>query len=263
MRRGPARFDACDKVCHEPHMSASRHSLSRDGLLRTDSLRLAATGAPWPLAVENAAAIAAHFANRRAANPSFYDGQVFVLRKLAQDAAGITATLSLERFSSFLYWRDGCAEDDATLDGFGAALVRSAEGHVLAVRAAADTLNAGRVYLPGGFIDARDVRDDGTIDIDASIARELAEETGLDAHTLQRVPGYIIARHGRFCCFGVEFRSSLSAAMLRNEMLSGMAHAGDGELTDVIVIEDENDLAHHDVLDYARLVVGSVLGAQR
>ena len=263
MRRVPARFDACDKVCHEPRMTAPRHLLSRDGLLRTDSLRLAVIDAPWPLAVENTAAIAAHFAHRQAANPSFFDGQVFVLRQLWRQGTHIEGVASLERFSSFLYWRDGRAGDAEALDGFGAALVRSAEGHVLAIRASAGTLNAGRVYLPGGFIDARDRRANGTIDMDASIARELAEETGLDARTLQRVPGYIVARYGRYCCFCVEFHSPLAATDLREEMLCGIAREGDGEVADVIVIRDEGDLAHYDVIDHARLVIGSVLAAQR
>lgn len=259
MRRGPTRFDACDKVCNEPRMTGLHRPLPRDGMIATDSLRLVVTDAPWPLAVENAADIAAHFARRQAANPSFFDGQVFVLRQIWQQGTGIEGVASLERFSSFLYWRDGRAGDAQALDGFGTALVRSAEGHVLAVRASAGTLNAGRVYLPGGFIDARDMRGNGTIDIDASIARELAEETGLDARTLQRAPGFIVARRGRYCCFCVEFRSPLGAAELRDEMLSGARRDTDGELADVIVIRDESDLVRHDVIDHARLVIGSAL----
>lgn len=229
------------------------------GVIRTDQLRLSVTDAAWPLAVANASTIAAHFARRQAANPAFFDGQVFVLRDLWQNGSSIEGSLSLERFSAFLYWRDGLADDASTLDGFGAALVRSAEGHVLAVTASSDTLNAGRVYLPGGFIDARDVRGDRSLDIDASIARELAEETGLDTGTLQRVPGYIVARHGRHCCFCVEFRSRLSAEALRGQMLAGIARDQDRELADVVILRESTDLDRHDVLAYARLVAGSVL----
>ncbi|MGD9802483.1 MAG: NUDIX domain-containing protein [Hyphomicrobiaceae bacterium] len=178
-------------------MTAPRRSLPPDGVIRADRLRLSVTDALWPLAIENAAAITDHFARRKAGNPSFYDGQVFVLRDVWLEGAGIAGTLSLERFSSFLYWRDGMARDGATLDGFGSALVRSSEGHVLAVTAAQSTLNAGQVFLPGGFIDQRDRRGDRSIDIDASITRELLEETGLDAAALQRVPGYLVARSGR------------------------------------------------------------------
>jgi ADP-ribose pyrophosphatase YjhB (NUDIX family) len=240
-------------------MTAHRRPLPSTGILRVEQLLLSASDTPWPLAVENAAAIGDHFARRKAANPSFYDGEVFVLRDVWLGPSGIQGQFSLERFSSFLYWRDGLAHDGTTLDGFGSALVRSSEGHVLGVKASTGTLNAGRVYLPGGFIDRRDVRSDRTIDIDASIARELAEETGLDAGALRRVPGYIVARHGRHCCFCIEFRSPLAAEDLRAHMVAGITRDRDRELTDVIVIRDARDLERHDVLDHARLVAANVL----
>jgi len=236
-----------------------RHSLPTNDIIRTDSLRLSVTKAPWPLAVENAAAIDSHFARRKTANPSFYDGQVFVLRDIWREGTGIEASLSLERFSSFLYWRDGLARDEATLDGFGSALVQSADNHVLAIEASPGTLNAGRVYLPGGFIDARDVRSDRAVDIDASIARELAEETGLDALSLYRRPGYLVARHGHRCCFCIAYRAALGSEELRGKMLAGAERDTEHEVADVIIIRDMADLARHDVIDHARLLITDAL----
>ena len=236
-----------------------RQPLPSNQIIRTGSLRLSVTEARWPLAVENAADIRNHFDRRKATNPSFYDGQVFVVRDIWCEDAGIVASLSLERFSSFLYWRDGQACDDAALDGFGSALVQSAEGHVLAIKASPGMLNAGRVYLPGGFIDARDARTGGTIDIDASIARELAEETGLDARLLNRRPGYLVVRHGRHCCFCIAYRATLAAEELRREMLAGAALDTEREVADVIVIRDMDDLSQHSVVDHARLLIANAL----
>ena len=157
---------------------------------RVQDLKLATTCEPWPFAQRHAEAIQRHWAARTAENPSFWDGEVFVLRRLLRQGATIEGTLSLERFSAFLCWRDRMATDVETLDGFASAVVRSTEGHVLLGRAAADTLNGGRAFLPGGFIDPRDRRADGSIDLDAAVARELAEETGLAAEELTRTPGY-------------------------------------------------------------------------
>ncbi len=233
--------------------------LPADFVGRITRLRLTTTDTPWPLAVDNGAAITAHFERRRNGNPAFYDGEVFVLRHLDREPDAVAGTFSLERFSAFLFWRDHLAADPATLDGFATALVRSAEGHVIAGCATPGTLNAGRVYLPGGFIDARDRRPDGTIDIDASIARELAEETGLAVADLTRVAGYIVARHGRHCCFAIEYRSPLSTTALIDKLRRDLSESGDGELTDVVAIADAGDLARHDVLDHARFLVSNVL----
>ncbi len=243
-----------------PDQLSLRPSLPADFIGRINRLRLTTTDTPWPFATDNRAAIADHFERRRDGNPAFFDGQVFVLRQLSREPDAITGTFSLERFSAFLYWRDGVSSDSTILDGFATAVVRSAEGHVLAGRAAGDTLNAGRVYLPGGFIDARDRRPDGTIDIDASVARELAEETGLAVADLARMPGYIVARHGRHCCFAIEYRSPLTAAALLDRVRSSFAATADGELTELLAIASADDLARHDVLDHARFLVSHVLG---
>jgi len=192
-------------------------------------------------------------------NPSFYDGQVFVLRDVWQSGSSIAGTLSLERFSAFLYWRDGLTNDRITYDGFCTALIRSEEGHVMAVRASAGTLNAGRVYLPGGFIDARDALPDGTVDLDVSVTRELAEETGLDTALLHRQPGYIVARSGQHCCFCIVFRAPFGSEDLRALMLRGAQEDKDGELSDIIAIKNIGDLPRYDVIDHSRLVIASVL----
>lgn len=243
-------------------MSTQQPFWPESDVIEIGSLRLSVTDRPWQLARENAAEISAHFARRKATNPAFFDGQVFVLRELRHENGGMEAELSLERFSAFLYWRDGLGHDPQTLDGFGSALVRSAEGHILAVRAAPGTLNAGRVYLPGGFIDARDARDDGTIDIDASIARELAEETGLDANGLHRTPGYFVVRSGRHCCFAIAFQSPLAATELRDLMAEGAARDLDREIAEVVVIRNAHDVAQNQVLPHAERLITSLLSAQ-
>ncbi|MGD9802482.1 MAG: hypothetical protein AB7E81_19795 [Hyphomicrobiaceae bacterium] len=46
-------------------------------------------------------------------------------------------------------------------------------------------------------------------------------------------------------------------------MLAGIARDRDHELVDVVVIEGENDLTQHAMLDHARLIVGSVLRDRR
>lgn len=229
-------------------------------IMRTTDLALRVTNEPWPFATRHAPAIAAYFDTRTAANPSLYDGRVFVLRRLDVDGGRVAAAFSLERFSAFLYWRDGGVPDDGrTLDGFGSAIVRTADGAILLGRTALDTMNPGHVYLPGGFLDPRDLADAATIDPDASIARELAEETGLDAASLERRPGYVVARHGRHCCFAIEYRALETAAEITQRF--ARAHTGntDGELTALLAARSPEDLQRIGALPHARHLCHAIL----
>ncbi|MBS0243712.1 MAG: NUDIX domain-containing protein, partial [Proteobacteria bacterium] len=206
-------------------------------IVRTSSARLVATREPWEFAQANREAIAAYWRQRTAANPSFYDGEVFVLRRFEERGGRIEATFSLERFSAFLYARDAGAQGaEGILDGFASAVVRSADGAIILGRTAPDTLNAGRLYLPGGFLDARDEQPDGSIDLAASTARELAEETGIDPSRLVRMPGTLVVSHGRARCFAIEYRSPLASRELLASMRASLESSGDRELTGLIAV---------------------------
>ncbi len=233
--------------------------LPTDGLTRIETVRARVSTAPWPLAVDHAGAIGAHWRRRLAENRAFYDGQVFVLRQLAIAPPRVDAVFSLERFSAFLYLRDHPHLACDSLDGFCSAVIRSADGAVLVGKTSATTLNAGRLNVPGGFLDARDARPDGTIDIDASAARELAEETGLDVRSLTRHPGYRIVRAGRLCSFAVTYQSALDATTLRGVMLEGLARDSQRELSDVVILRDPNALDDLDLLPHARRLVRATL----
>mgnify|MGYP001397614151 CR=1 FL=1 len=235
-------------------------SLPAFSIERTEALRLAATRSPWPFATTHRDAIAAYWRDRVADNPALFDGEVLVLRSLSRRAGGVDAELSLERFSAFLYWRDGLCEDDGrALDAFASAIVRSAEGHVLVGKASAGTLNAGRFCLPGGFLDARDPMPDGRIDAAASAARELHEETGLAADELTRAAGTIVALHGRHCCLATEFVSPLDSVSLARTIRDRASGEADGELAEIAFVRSASDLDRLDLLDHARFVIASVL----
>jgi 8-oxo-dGTP pyrophosphatase MutT (NUDIX family) len=229
---------------------------------RTERLVLATMSAPWPFAVTQKSAIDAHWLRRSGENPAFFNGQVYMMRGLERIAEGYLAHFSQQAFAEYLYWRETGLSDDGVRDGFGSALVRSREGHILLGRQAAGRLNAGQIYLPGGFLDVRDLRPDGTLDLDASVARELAEETSLDAGILQRVPGYYVLRYGHRCSFVIEYRAPLDAATLRARMLDGIKRDQEGELVDIIIVDRASEIDHLPILEHARFLLHHVLGAR-
>ena len=215
----------------------------------------------WPLANEKADAIARDWKRRRAQTPQFFNGAVYLMHQHAIDGDELSGTFFKTDFATFLYWRERASPATQRVrEGFGASLIRSAEGYVLLGRQAPGQLNSGRVYPPSGVIDDGDVCD-GAIDIDANIRRELAEETGLDGEVVRRQPGYIVALLGRQIAIGVEWRSALPALALRERILAFTRGQSVPELDDVVIVRspadiDENTMPHH-----ARVLVRALLPA--
>ncbi len=231
-----------------------------DSVERVETCRLVVSDASWAYATDNAAAINSHWLRRHAENPAMFDGIIHLVHAERRAESTLSASLLRTDFKSYLHWRDAGFPEAGVRDGFGSALIRSAEGHVLLGRQRKGNINAGFAYLPGGFIDPRDIRPDGVIDIDASIARELAEETGLGSGDVSTPPGYLITRCGPLVSIAREVVSPLPAEALRNRIRAHIASDPDPELEDIIIVRNAGDLAGARVHAYARLLLRWVLG---
>ncbi len=227
--------------------------------VRVDHCRLTVSERAWAFATDQAAAIDAHWTARCRTNPGFFNGVVLVLRTgdIVDDA--FVGSFYKTDFKSFLYWKDHGFPEAHAYDGFGSVILRSREGHVFLGRQTAGNINSGLVYLPGGFIDHCDIAADGTVDIGASIARELGEETGLLATELAGRPGFLITRCGSQVSFAREFRSALPAADLRQLILDRIAAQTNPELADIVIARHVADLAGADVPPYTKLAVTHIL----
>lgn len=188
---------------------------------------------PWPYAEAQRAAIDEHWARRSSEQLGYFNGTVYVLVSYALTGRDFAAVMRPVEFKSFFYWRAQGFPESGVRDAFGSALIRSAEGHVLLGRQSAGNLNAGLSYLPGGFVDPRDVDGSGRIDIASSVLREALEETGLEAADLCRVPGFILTRCGPQVSIGVEFRSPLGTDVLRAKIGRHLSQDPDAELSAV------------------------------
>lgn len=172
------------------------------------------------------------------ANPTLFDGIVHLSARIRRSGGHLEADLFPTRFRNFLYWRSQGYEDRSVRDVFGSAVIRSSNGGVLLGRQQPGYINAGLYYTPGGFIDARDVRADGSVDLDGSVMREVREETGLDEHVT--VTGSVIVTHHRQqTSIGVEFASPLTSATLAAEARRRILRVAEPELDDVVVIDEE------------------------
>jgi hypothetical protein len=219
----------------------------------------------WPFAKGEAAAIDAHWSRRKAEQPGFFNGRVLMMTaasmQTSSDGSQFSATLFEADFKSFLYWRETGHRDRTVRDAFGSALILSAEGYILLGRQHAGNINGGLAYPPGGFIDRRDIGSDGTIDIVASTAREVAEETGLDEGDLDPRGGLWLTTGGIQVSMAKEFRSPLEADALRARILERLAADPDPELADICIVRSIADIAAlgDGVPDFARVLVAAVL----
>lgn len=191
-----------------------------------------------PLAFENAnrPAIDAYWEKATAQMPRLWNGPAFLFEDVRLEGGRLIGTARRTDFATFLYWRDnGCPRDVIHITGTSLPVL--ADGSLFGVRMAAHTANGGEVYFPAGSLEEGDLAD-GAFDLTASIARELAEETGLgfdgteDVFTAAFDRGaYHIARRNRLAG---DFDSC------RDLLARHQAETGDDEIEAAVAIRPDD-----------------------
>lgn len=230
-----------------------------DTVERVGRVTLTASGRPWPWADGNRDAIARHWQIASAANPDFFNGVIHLIDAIATDPDHVRARLLRTDFQSYLYWRDeGFPKAAGVLDGFGSALIRSSEGQIILGRQRTWNINSGLAYPPGGFIDARDASVGGAIDIAASVAREVREETGLEDRDLHAEAGFLVTRAGAHVSFAVPYRSTRSASALKACIEGHIAADPNPELAEVVIVRRASDMDGLAMPHFARVLLTQV-----
>ena len=107
-----------------------------------------------------------------------------LLARLAYRDQSLEGACHTIRFSTFLYWRKTRPWPNAE-HAFAHAIPVTSDGALIAIRMGARTANPGRVYFAAGSFDPQDFPG-SKVDVDLNMAREVAEETGLDIAGLPR-----------------------------------------------------------------------------
>jgi 8-oxo-dGTP pyrophosphatase MutT (NUDIX family) len=154
---------------------------------RIETLDLSVAPWAWPFAQRRAGEIAAHFAQRQREKPKLWNGRILLGRAPSFEGTHFSAQYFEAGFADLLAWRDWGCPDREIFNGFGMGALRTSDGAFVLGEMGADTANAGRIYFPAGTPDLDDI-DDGTLDIAASVAREIEEETGLAPSDYRATP---------------------------------------------------------------------------
>jgi 8-oxo-dGTP pyrophosphatase MutT (NUDIX family) len=197
---------------------------------------------PWAFAQARRAEIDAHFAGLQRDKPALWNGRVLLMHRHAF-ADGMLRGGWLETdFASFMAWRDWNFPDRAIRNCFAMAALQASDGAFLLGVMGGHTANGGRIYFPAGTPDPADVVD-GRVDLEGSIRRELMEETGLDASTLEAEPGWhAVLAEPRIALMKV-LRASEPAETLRARIRAHIAEQKDPELSDIHVVRAPTDFA--------------------
>lgn len=206
-----------------------------------------------------AGAIEAAWRDAQRSNPMFFNGVVCLVDCMSINAGTFDATLLKSDFKSYLYWRGQGYPMAGVRDGFGSALISAGDGAYLLGRQRAGHINGGLSYLPGGFIDERDVAHDGCIDIAASIARELEEETGLTPADVEVLPGFLVTETGAQLSIAKTFQSPLDGDQLKMQIERYLADDPASELDGVVIVRRVEDLEGLPMPSYARVLLGQLL----
>ncbi|WP_131835887.1 NUDIX hydrolase [Ancylobacter aquaticus] len=189
------------------------------------------------------AAIDAYFAARKAANPALWNGRVLLLVGHRFEGRRLVAHFGEADYAALLWLLGGERAHPRLRAGFAMGALRGADGGFVMIRMAAWTANAGRIYFAAGTPDLSDITPDGTVDLEGSVLREIAEETGLAAHELTLAPGWTALHDARRVALLREVRAGEEAGALAERIRRFGAGERRPEFDEVRVVRGPQDLA--------------------
>jgi 8-oxo-dGTP pyrophosphatase MutT (NUDIX family) len=189
----------------------------------------------WSFAEAEKLRITEHWRKLADANPRIWNGDVLICAGTQVADTVLTGRFIKTDYASFVAWRDWGWPDKSVSNVFGSAIVLSSDNALLYGRMAGHTLNAGKIYPPGGSLEMKDVSADGRVDVMGSLVRELAEETGLRAADADR--GELLAVFdGPRLSVAQVFRFAESADMLAEQVRRYLRNGHEDELSDIEIV---------------------------
>lgn len=210
-------------------------------VLRIVTLDLSVGSFDWTFAGERRREIDAHFEAQRREKPGLWNGRVLLMNQHEISSGTLSGQFFETDFASFMAWRDfGCPGDDVT-NCFALGALQGSDGaYVLGVMSAG-TMNGGKIYFPGGTPDLNDIVD-GKVDLDASVRREVREETGLDPEEFIIDAGWHCLPAGPMIALLKPMRARETADRLRDRIRAHIARETEPELADAYVARGAADI---------------------
>jgi 8-oxo-dGTP pyrophosphatase MutT (NUDIX family) len=209
-------------------------------IIQIERLDLTFEPKAWSYADTRRAEIDAHFAGLQAANPALWNGRVLLMDHYSISNGILSGTFIESDYASFVAWQDWGRPVAGIYDCFAAAAIATADGAYLVGVMAEHTYNAGDIYFPCGTLDMEDIVN-GKVDFEASVLRELKEETGLGASDVALDPDWVFVSDNELIAAIKVMRSPLAAEPLRALILETLARQRQPELADILIVRSASD----------------------
>lgn len=196
----------------------------------------------WTWADANEDAVAANFARRQALKPAIFNGPVLMVAALRAGGDTLHADFFRTDYARLMAHIDLGRPDGSVQNGFAMGALRAADGAFLLGEMGAHTAHAGQLYFPAGTPDPDDVTPDATVDLEGSIRREVAEETGIALAPHDLSPGWIVIDVDGRLAFLREIHLAADAESVRRRVLDHLAGEGSPELADLRIVRSPSEI---------------------
>lgn len=210
-------------------------------VLHVDKLELSVRPFQWIFARERRAEIDTHFAILRERNPAVWNGRVLLMHYHEIAGSVLRGNYFETDFASFVAWRDFGFPDASVLNAFALGALQGSDGGYVMGVMGAQTVNAGRIYFPGGTPDLNDL-DGDSVDLERSVRREVEEETGLRAGEFEIDAGWHCIAVGPMIALLKPMRAAVTAEQLRQRIRDHIAGEDKPELADAVIARGASDI---------------------
>lgn len=196
---------------------------------------------PWRFAAERRDEIDRHFVEIQRGRSDVWNGRIVLLNRCVINGGTLRGACFETDFASFCAWRDWQCPDRSVLNVFAVAALQSADGAFVVGEMAPSTVNGGKVYFPCGTPEPTDVDPHGELDLEANLARELCEETGVGLGEVHAEPGWTMVRDGCYLALLKRVTTTQNGVELRARIMRHLANEHLPEFTDIRIIRSPAD----------------------
>jgi hypothetical protein len=236
-----------------------------NGVYPVARLETAFAPARWDFAEREAARIDAHWALALVEKPKMFDGRVLLLRDprivASPEGSVFRGSFFDTNFRNFHAWFGFGFPDETAYNCFSMAALRSSDGAFLLGEMGAHTMNAGQIYFAAGTPDLSDIFGE-SVDLGASVEREMEEETGVKPCEASPAPGWTVVVSGQKIACLQERRLPLTASEARARVAHYLAQDPEPELARLHAAFGPQDIDAARMPDFIQSYLRAAFAAQ-